>query len=107
MKRRYTNSIAIVALLGVAAVSARWLGTLRLEPLELKAAKIIVVLRGADRGTRTLREAVFAAARSGERTRIILRPQQITLRSPLPPIVGTGGVILDGGHRCVISGAGV
>ena len=106
--RRYSISIAVVALLGVAAVSARWLGSLRPDSPELKASRIIVVLSGADHGSGTLRDAIFAAARFGERTRIVLRPRQITLRSPLPPLVSVGGMILDGAEsHCIIDGAAV
>lgn len=106
--RRYSVSLAVVVLLGVAAVSARWLGRLRpLEP-ELRAQRTITVVSGADSGPGTLREALFATARSSERVRILLRAKRVILRTPLPPATVAGGVVIDAADSgCEIDGAAV
>jgi hypothetical protein len=107
-QRRYTISVAAVVLLGVAALSGRWLARLRPSSPELRARYTIAVISGADSGAGTLREALFTAAKATERVRIRLHPKRIVLRTPLPPVTGAAGVVLDAEEsHCEIDGVGV
>ena len=104
--RRYALSIAVVATLGAASLSTRWASALRPEAPEMRATHTITVHSGADSGPGTLREAIYAAAQADQRVRIELLPSRIVLRTPLPPIVGRDGVVIDATERgTVVDGA--
>jgi len=106
--RRYLGSVVTVLLLVIAAISAPWLVSRRPASLELQARRIITVVASADSGAGTLREALFNAAQAGERVRIIIHPRLIRLRTPLPPVLGVDGVVLDAeASRCELDGSAV
>lgn len=106
--RRYLGSILMVLLLGLAALSAPWMGFRRPLSLELQAGRIVNVIASGDSGSGTLREALFTAAQAGERVRIVIHPRRIRLRTPLPPVLGAEGVVIDAmSSRCELDGAAV
>lgn len=56
----------------------------------------IEVTSSADRGPGSLRSALFSAMRTGRHVTIRLQVPEITLELPLPPIVATGGMSIEG-----------
>ncbi len=99
MLRNFRNRIAIgaVVLLGVLALLQHWVATRRPLSPELRAAQEFQVTSTADRGTGSLREAIFAADSANQRARIIFRANRVVLQSPLPPLVNPLGIIVEAG----------
>jgi parallel beta-helix repeat protein len=95
VEKHHTVGAIGVGLIGLAALGSGWVSTSRPQPSELSADRTIAVISSRDSGPGTLREAIFAAARSPERIRIEIRPRRIELFSPLPAIVNPRGVVLD------------
>lgn len=53
------------------------------------------VTSGADAGIGSLREALFAASRATEPVRIIVGVSEISIRTALPPLLATEGVLIE------------
>jgi parallel beta-helix repeat protein len=86
--------IAAVAA-GVLAATAPWIERLRPFALGAENASEVYVTSGADRGTGSLRDAIFMADRADRRVRILIQVALITLGDPLPPIVNPAGVSIE------------
>jgi nitrous oxidase accessory protein NosD len=59
------------------------------------ATSTLTVTNTADTGPGSLREAILAADRSPERTRIVISASPIQLESALPPLANPRGVVLE------------
>ena len=92
---RYRVAIGAVAALGALALVQHWLADRRPVALQLRAAQEFVVTSSGDDGPGSLREAIFAADSVQGRARIVLRPDVIVLRTPLPPLVNPSGIVVE------------
>lgn len=105
---RHPVVAALVAWTGLVAVSERWLSERRPASPELRAAHRIVVTSAVDGGPGSLREAIYAADRAGERALVEVDVARIALRTPLPPLVNPDGVVIDAERsRCEIDASAV
>jgi hypothetical protein len=86
--------LAIAVFLGVAAliVGGRSYEARRAASASFSNTTAVSVTNGADRGTGTLREALFLVATSPGPARITLQVPRISLLTALPPIVNAHGV---------------
>lgn len=87
-----------VGVLGLAALFIPWVSQVRVLSSEMAPAAEISVTSGEDGGPGSLREAIFAAAKNPEKTRIRITVREITLQTPLPPLVNAKGIEIDGGE---------
>ena len=106
-RRRDRVGLAAVAVLGALALAQNWFEDRRPAAPESRAVREIVVTSGEDRGEGSLREAIFAAATTQGRARILLRTPRIRLETPLPPLVNASGVSIEAEGPCEIDLAGV
>lgn len=93
--KRMWSAWTAVAVVGLLALSVRWLENLRPPPLDRRAVQEVWVTSGSDSGVGTLREAILAADRSSGRVRIILKAARIRITTSLPPVVNPLGVVFD------------
>jgi len=101
---RNVAAMALLLVVGVAGLSTRWMtdaGELGPAP---GASHVILVTDGADVGVGTLRQAIFDSNLAKGRALIQFQIRSITVRSPLPPIVNPGGVLIDGRNNTEIRG---
>lgn len=85
---------AIVALI---ALVVPWIDSVRPAPPSTRASREMVVTAAADSGAGSLREAIFAADRAGERSRITFRVPRVKVTTTLPALVNPEGIVIDGG----------
>lgn len=104
MSGRLAAGAGAIVIFGVASFSTGWVERTRPDS-EGRIGNTVLVVNSRDSGQGSLREAIFAAARSEERTLILIRTSRVVLDKPLPPIVNAKGVELDAGTTgCVIDG---
>ena len=89
---RLKLAVALLALLGVFAIFSRWHGSALVGGRSSTTNLEIGVSNSADRGPGSLREALFRADGASGSTRIVIRVQQVSLESPLPPLVNPYGI---------------
>lgn len=103
MKPRRSSAIAIGGLV-VAVALVGWLGDHRPPPLGRRLTGQLVVTSANDSGPGSLRDALFVAARSPQRARILVAAPAVVLRRPLPPLSNPRGVVIVGKPRTLIDG---
>ena len=96
MRRLDRPLLALVALGGLAAVQ-QWIGDRRPDPAAEPAGADFAVTSEADSGPGSLREAIFAADRAGERARIRILAPVVHLDNALPPLANPRGVVIEAG----------
>jgi hypothetical protein len=82
--------LAVLAGLVAALWLYPWLDSHRYQRLTTSPATEFVVTSPADNGPGSLREALFNAIRSELPTVIVLAANEVTIRTPLPPLVSDG-----------------
>ncbi len=88
--------LVLLLVVGVVGLSTRWsAGAGELGP-DTGASHLILVTHGDDVGVGSLRQAIFDANLVKGTAHIQIQTGSITVRSPLPPIVSPGGVLIDG-----------
>jgi nitrous oxidase accessory protein NosD len=97
--RRDIAFAAAVALLGAVALIQGRIEPRRPLPVDLAASAEFVVTSPRDSGPGSLREAIFAAARSPGRPRIVLRVSVVRPETPLPPLVHAAGTVVTSGSK--------
>lgn len=96
-----------VLVLGLVALFIPWVAQFRILSPESAPAAEIYVTSGEDGGPGSLREAIFAAAKNPERTRIKIKAREIILRTPLPPLVNAQGIDIDAEESHAVIDAGL
>jgi nitrous oxidase accessory protein NosD len=94
MKIPRVSAVAAIAVVVIAIAVAGLGDRLRLS-LTHGATSALVVTNAADTGPGSLREAILAADRSPERTRIVISVSPIQLESALPPLANPRGVLVE------------
>lgn len=94
MKAVHTGIIIAGSLLSVAAVLGRHSGIKSVTPMAPGSVDFIVS-SAADAGPGSLRDAILAADRLGDRAHIVITAKQITLESALPALINPHGVTLE------------
>lgn len=90
MSRRAALSLAVLLLLGVFVLLAKWYQSTREEAGNTGEESVsVAVTNGADRGPGSLREALFLVAEAHSDASISIRVPQITIETALPPLVST------------------
>lgn len=97
MSPRIAVRLAVLLLLGVFMLLARWREGTRGESASATAGSVsVAVTSGADRGAGSLREALFLVAGVRGNATILIRVREITVETALPPLVSTGSVSITG-----------
>src|SRR5262249_7558023 len=86
-----------VLILGLLALSGRWLALGRSALLDVADRTRILVTTPNDAGPGSLREAIFAADRADRAATIVFKTPRVVLTTELPPLVNPLGVHLDTG----------
>ncbi len=99
--------LAVLAGLVVALWLYPWLDEHRYQRLTLSPATELVVSSAADNGPGSLREALFNAIRSESPAVIVLAVKEMTVRTPLPPLVSDSIIRVrsDGEPHTVVAAA--
>jgi len=88
-----------VLMLGLLALSGRWLALGRSALFDVTDRTRILVTTPNDAGPGSLREAIFAADRADRAATIVFRTPRVVLTTALPPLVNPHGVHLDSGSN--------
>ncbi len=100
-RRRDAALVSVVALLGLVALLEARIRVLR-PSVEPRTAVELLVTSSRDRGPSTLREALFEADRLSHRALIVLAVPRIEVRTPLPAVVNSHGVVIEGRRETVV-----
>ncbi len=92
--RRVLAAVGLLALLGGFTLASRWYGAALGGRAASTASIEASVTSGADRGSGSLREALFSAAGAAGSVRIVIRVPKIMVETPLPPLVNPHGLSL-------------
>jgi hypothetical protein len=98
LQRAWTGWAA-VGWLGLVAALEGWVSGRRPEAPDRRAGAVLLVASGRDSGPGSLRDAITAAIRGDVRARIDMRVRQVVLETPLPPLVGPHGIVLECTNR--------
>ena len=102
LSRRLTAALGLLVALGALVTVSHWYGAALPERPRAAASLELNVTSGDDRGAGSLREALFTAGTTPGRARIVLRVSQVTVETPLPPVVNPQGlsiVVASGGAQ--------
>jgi parallel beta-helix repeat protein len=93
ISRRSAVSIGVLALLGVFVALGYWYQSRQVTPAQAASNSTTVnVTNEGDRGTGTLREALFIAAAANTEAVISVRVPKIALATTLPPLANRHGI---------------
>jgi hypothetical protein len=94
--------VGIVLALFLGAAGVVWTSGHRSSAPALLEGERISVSNASDSGPGSLREALFAVARSSGRAKVMLRIERIEIENPLPPILDAHGVTIESTSHTVI-----
>lgn len=98
---------ASFVVLATAALAGGWLESRRPQPSEAgDAGRTFEVVSGEDAGLGSLREALFAVAAGDGPARVVIH-SRVRLASPLPPVVHTAGLVIEGRGLARINASGL
>jgi len=96
-------ALALVLVVGAVGATAHWLTDAGELTPDVGPSRLILVTRGDDVGPGSLRQALFDANLVNGRAHIQFQTPRIAVRSPLPPVVNPGGVLIEGRGSTEIS----
>jgi hypothetical protein len=102
--KRFRIQAALILGLLLAVAAVVWTSPHRGAAPGLLEGERISVSNSNDSGPGSLREALFAVARSKDRVHVIMHTERVALENPLPPIINPQGVVLESASRTVIDG---
>lgn len=91
-RARFGVAVGVLVLLGALAALGWWHQTTRAVPGQAAGELAVNVTSSADRGTGTLREALFVVASATGKADILIKVKSIAIETPLPPLVNPHGV---------------
>jgi nitrous oxidase accessory protein NosD len=105
--RASTAAWTALAVVAAMALSSHWLRNVRIASPERSAGRVFRVTSGADSGSGSLREGIFAADRANRRTRVVIETPTIVLETPLPPLLNPAGIVVEAPRGTVIDASRV